>query len=354
MELAAPVCLRDREPIVPNKDRLFIKYYDDISPYRINKYEADSNGKEYYKDYPKLTYQDGSDYQEWTFRGWFHDELCTDGIEHEIVSGGAYAKFVPLILEECRGRTNAGVTMDSSTATYRVIIRSADLHLNKLGMIVETPNGKVREYMASQVYTTLLFGENDEYRIKARETHEAMVNGVFLTYRVSGVPNSFFPQIWTIEGLYLTNDGTKIYGFPNIVRVQDSIENYINIPIVVNTDNQATNIEFNVEYDSTTYSFVEGANTKGLFDTMNVEEVKSGLLKVTLSNADAAVATLEGLLVNLRFKCNSIDAVAPVTTFNVFNENIMNDGNKVYMNIPNGKYYKWVIQSNTSQNEYVW
>lgn len=337
--------------ITTNASGYYVKYFEDISKYRINKYEADKDGNEWYKDYPLLEDKDGQDYQQYIFFGWFEDKECNQAIAIDKVDGSAFAKFYPVSTTIIRSTVEPNVTMESAKGYNRMYYRTPTLSLEKIGISITLPTGKTQEATTTSVSTFQTFEENGyTYKITADETDEAMADGKITSTKMNNVPQSYFSLPWNYRLLYITSDGTKMYGITNIGRMQDYLEQYINVPIYMKVDKEATDISFNVNYNTRAYTFNNIDSTGCLFDNATVEEVEEGVLKVTLNGESVK---LDNTIVNLRFKAKSVDKIAPITTFKVSNEKIYNNDKEVKVNIENGQYLKWVLQVDVT-NKYIW
>jgi hypothetical protein len=166
IELTTPIY---KEPeanvkrIIPNASGYYVKYYNDISIYRINKYEADKDGNVWFKDYPKLSCsEDGENYQDWLFFGWYQDEECKTAINKDTVSGSAFAKFYPISVSTVRGNADINESIDSTSSLYRILARTPTLDLHKIGANITLPTGKTNENSTTSVLESLVFeqGEN--------------------------------------------------------------------------------------------------------------------------------------------------------------------------------------------------
>ena len=338
--------------VIPNENKAYIKYYNDISKYRINKYEADKNGDLWYKDYPLLEYSDGRDYQKWMFFGWYEDEQCTKAISLDKLDGAAYAIFYPISTTIIKGTVEPGVTMQSAKGYNRLYYRTPTMNLKKIGIYTTLPTGKSSETITTSVSNFQSFEENGyTYKITAEETDEAMASGKITSFKMNGVPQSYFPLAWCYKLLIVTEDGTKVFGINNVGRMQDYLEQYFNVPIYMNTDDTATDASFMVNYNTTYFTFNTIDTLGCLFENATVEEVEDGVLKITLKGDNVK---LNGTLVSLRFKSNAIDKVPPISTFNVYEEKIYNNDKEIKANIEDAQYMKWVLQADIALNKYIW
>jgi hypothetical protein len=179
-----------------------------------------------------------------------------------------------------------------------------------------------------------------------------MPEGYIYAFKVNGVPKSYFNKEWRLIAVYITSDYTKVYGVPCVTRMQDWFEGYVNIPIYVNTDEKANKISFKVRYNNLISSYTGFDTFASLFQDVEVDEIEPGLLSVVI-NSDEPVE-LYGSLVSLRFKILNIESVPPITTYYVFEADLKEGDKQVNINIPDGKYNRWVLQAEVAANKQVW
>lgn len=344
----------NKKRVIPNAFGYYVKQYKDISKYRINKHEPDTDGNEWYKDYPKLIFsEDGENYQEWIFFGWFEDMECKTAISAETVEGTAFAKFYPISTTFVRGNADIKESMESSKSYYRIVARAPSLELEKVGAYFELPTGKKNDSYTTSVYANLIFEtEDNTFYLKAKETDEGLAEGVVYTFKVNNVPQSYFDKAWKMMATYVTKDFTKVYGISTIGRMQDWFEGYINIPIYVNTEKKANNIKFKVRYNNLINTYVGFDAFASLTQDVVVTELEQGLLNVEV-NSDEPIELI-GNLVTLRFKVNDEEKVPQIITFNVFDTEVNKDNKKVNVSIPDAKYNKWALELDTVANKQMW
>lgn len=256
------------------------KYYEDISPYRQNK---NSNG--YYTDYPSLTYEDGIDYTQYIFAGWFNAPYsATTTINNSKVSGPAYAKFIPASLLNLKVQLGSGTTMESPSALIRMISTIFDTNLSKLVYSLKVGNEESRLYTSTSIYYGLYAGS--DYKFFAKDVNP------FATYITAVIPdaieNKYFSDVLTMKAGYITLDNTIVLGHSYRNRIEDGITaeingvNKRNLSVIVNCPEPITHASFDLHFNNSFYSYegyflnpqinanVEYTNTPGVGDPTKI------------------------------------------------------------------------------------
>lgn len=234
-------------------NNIYYKYYEDISPYRKNK---NTNG--YYIDYPSLTYEDGIDYTQYIFAGWFDTKYSTTTtITSSKVSGPAYAKFIPASLLTVQVQLGGGTTLDSPSTYIRIVSTVLDLNLSKLACSLKFGNEETKIYTSNSIYYGLYAGA--DYKFFAKDINP------FATYISAVVPdaieNKYFSDILTIKAGYITIDNTLVLGSSYRCRIEDGITAEINgltkrnLPVIINCPEPITNAVFDLQFNNSFYNY---------------------------------------------------------------------------------------------------
>jgi len=281
---------------------IYYKYYDDISPYRQHK---DTNG--YYVDYPSLTYEDGSDYNQYIFAGWFHTKnSTTTTILNATTSGPAYAKFIPASLLSSKVQLGTGTTMDSAFAPIRILSCILDLALAKLACSLKIENEESVIYTSTNIYVGLYAGAN--YKFFAKDMNP------YATYISAIVPNSIanehFSDILTIKTGYVTIDNTLVLGHSYRNKLEDYItaeinaEKTRNLPVIIRCPEPITNASFDIQFDNSFYNYEQyykNSEMNAIVNYVNTPGVGDPtLISISLNFNQPTI--LNDCLLNLMFK----------------------------------------------------
>ena len=184
-----------------NAKDIYVKYYEDISSYRINKSSVNSS---YYADYPSLTYEDGYDYADYIFAGWFTSDDLTTSI-FDATSGGAYAKFINIDTLQASFQVSAGTTAESDNTSLGIIFGIIDTDLSSVGLIYSYEGADETFIHNTKVYTGLNAAGNKIYS-------KAFNNRChYLTRQIlSNVPNNLFGTPISFKTAFVTLDDTLV------------------------------------------------------------------------------------------------------------------------------------------------
>lgn len=319
----------------------YMKWYDDISPYRNGVLSEDGTALiEYHTLYPYLTLDDGIDYQDYVFAGWFLDENYKN-VSETAFTGGAYARFVPIDLGlpatfvkavdgSFDNKTNDGVCfgmLDTKLKglTFRI----------RYGKFNNTPQ---EGNLSAKVYRSIteLGAYSGNKALSARKFHPRaqLLYGV----NINGITpiNYDANVIW--ESVYVTNDGTKIV-FPFVTACINDMRNMvIHLPIFINTDAEITKGTFDVQFPTNLFEYVtyiDCLTTETV--VVNTENVDKGILHIEVTNPKVKCDTLLILKLQALFP-TTYDVFPEWNVFKTFNEHFENSQGPFYMKLPEYVY----------------
>lgn len=229
------------------------------------------------------------------------------------------AKWVPARVLSVKAQ-NASNTTSSTESTSTRIVSSVDCKDYKsVGfdiMIDNDDNRKIEAKDMKKVYSSLRAGEISK---KPSEMFGG-ASKYFTVARVDNIPNADFGTKFFVKPYWVTAQGLKVYGLPRYSHVEDGIEGYINVPVILSaTDEQAIAAGVvSVKYDTTKFTYASEKMEVGrVFEEMEANDV-GGTVKIVGNVADITKNAMNtDLLVNLRFKKISDASATGSTWFNI-------------------------------------
>lgn len=288
---------------------------------------------DYYEKAPKPS---DAQHKDWIFAGWYNDENCLDYIEDKtVVTGQKYAKFVPEDVLSVKCQNQFGVTGTSENTSLRLVTTVDSLYYREVGVDIIV-DGKRLSVTTKKVYNKIKTGSGNQV-IYYEAKNFGETSKYFVTVTLTNITQNNFNKGILIEPYWITPDGTKVYGISRYVRVEDSWENIINIPIRIYSDIEVAAGKIKVKYDTDKFSYLgtETGDIGTVFEEIYVADNGKGAI-VCVGNTSMANDTLaDGMFVSLRFK-----SVVPVSelseTFQVVEEEFANSKEQlVYTDIKN-------------------
>lgn len=325
--------LKERKVPVVN-GCMYVKYFDDITPYRNGTLSEDgSTLTTNHTLFPLLTYEDGTDYQNFHFFGWFKDEECTQPVDNKVLDGSAYAKF--LILEFLHTNMHAlFLSKDGAdTTVLRNIFPIHDLQLSSVGFYMK--RGENEKLATSTSVNTALYMEIFNtpklHTVIARQYFEHAAN--LYSYSLTGVPVDAYDSETTVACYIKTRDNTEMRGIPCCMSTNDSINNIMKLPVVVNADHAITSFSIDVSFDSTAYTF-EGISNQHE-DLNNVEFTDNGFGVIHISGEFSSEfnCILKSIL-SIKLKVIDASKIPDICTAKITNQSYLCNDKVVSMNIP--------------------
>ena len=279
-----------------------------------------------YSDYQgKVPRYSGSDSGDYIFAGWFKDEACTTVVESGDTS--AYAKFVSADILSVACQVQNNTTAESSSTALRMLSTVDSLHYNEVGFVVETENGS-NTYSSTKVYKKVTAYEGGLGENEVSATCFDSSSDWFFALTILNIGNSNFENEIRITPYWVTLDGTTVEGISRYVRVEDYYNNYINVPVRLNSADFVDGIAagyLEVNYPAEKCSFVapEAGETLdlGMFEEMEYNADTSGTIKLVGNVSDiSGNKVAEGLYVNLRFKVTAGNEVKDEEITVTYNE----------------------------------
>ncbi len=153
------------------------------------------------------------------FAGWYTDEALTQPLDKAVTEGFAYAKFLDAQTLTVKYQLTAGTTADSASTDLRLLTGVDALSYNAVSFSL-TVGGTTQTVSSSTVYSkikagssvidnpSLVFGADAQY---------------FVTYYLTGVPQSAFSSDITVAASWTTLDGTVVTGAARTFRISGSV-----------------------------------------------------------------------------------------------------------------------------------
>lgn len=268
------------------------------------------------------------------FAGWYKQ----NGTEAEAIASDEgidetttiIAKFVPARLTGVACQNGADVEEASVTSTDLRIVSAVDsLNYSEVGFNVYGREknedgtydewlmygyGADREAKSSTVYSGLyVYNMVDGEAVKEGEPKttadifgENAEGFKFTTMNLTGIPKASYNTIVSIKPYWVTLDGTYVEGIGEFNRVQDGINDIVNISVNLKNASAIAAGMLNVRYPSN-FEFVE-AECGRVFEEMsfNADDTTNGIVKcVGHVSGDENTENPNDVYVNLRFKNNS-------------------------------------------------
>lgn len=175
--------------------------YMDIAPYRSG---------EFYTAPEKEGY---------VFAGWFTDDTFQTPVEMDVTTGWAYAKFLDAQTLTVKFQLTAGTTAQSGYTDLRMLTAVGDLQLRGVSFRINL-DGVSRYPSSNTVYEQVRAGDTIIDSPSAVFGEDARY---FVTYTLTGVPQSAFDMEFVITPRWQTLDGTKVSGTTRSIRISDGL-----------------------------------------------------------------------------------------------------------------------------------
>lgn len=337
--------LKDRRVPVINRCE-YVKYFDDISPYRNGVIDSTDNTKlsTNHTNFPLLSYEDGTDYSCFQFCGWFSNEACTTSINLNVISGAAYARFVPIdffrtsvIFEE---KEDDGTVEDPKIGVMKSMYAIRDLQLSTVGTVFKklgTDNERINK--SSTVYQRVNSVVHTTLATYAQYYLEYC--NCFKSFNLTGVPKSQYDLAVKFTPYIVTRDGTEMRGIPNIISGNNYNDKIILLPLVINfaDDITITSFSMDVSYDSTLFTFEGFEDTCPEF-VVNSQNKSNGVITISgtaSSEFSCKLKTITFIKLKLIIQTSSQGITKPIpdlVSIRILNQVWNNQDAIVHVNAP--------------------
>lgn len=333
-------CLAADTAVQANEYGYFKKQYE-ISDYKTAVAEE-------YTSFPMLTEEDGIDYQDWLFAGWYQNENCTVPVEQNTISGIAYAKFVHADVLSIKCQILEETQADSYKTNMRILSTVDSLAYREVGFVVR--RGSVQKtYPATTVYKRINAHEyGNEIGYNPTAFHET--SKYFLSFNLTNIGNANFDNPFYLRAYWITPDGTRVYGVDRYARVEDGYLNIVNVPVWLNADASVTEGSVTVDYTCDNAELFElyttddypGYDQGKVFSNVNISN-DSANKKVTITATKEETAVFaKGIFVNLRFQLKA-NTMPSVSNFVVESSEFKNGDDTVNFNFSNIKFRNFPV-----------
>lgn len=151
------------------------------------------------------------------FAGWFSDEELT--VPYLSEEGNAYAKFVNGGVLGVKAQLKTGVTLSSESADLRLVTTVDSASYASAGFFISV-NGNEQQISLTSVYSSILANDGTVYK----PTDISDSSAYFMTYVLSGIPNSAFDTAITVVPFWQTLDGTVVRGTKRDIVISDQFD----------------------------------------------------------------------------------------------------------------------------------
>lgn len=329
----------DIPPCLTNDKGWVVKYYGDISQYRNGVISTEDTTvlSTNHSLYPYLTLDDGYDYQNYKFRGWFSDEVCETGLESTVMGGSAYAKFVLLDEFACTSYISKGTSEESDKTNLTFVSPIFDLNINKTAIyyrynnINATPSGNLN----TSVFENHTLDGSANYVIESRRLHEK--SSFMTSVRMVNIASKNYDKSFYVNKHELTFDGTMVKGHTNSTTCRECFNNIINVPLVINSTEEITEANVSLMFDTSIYEYV-GYSDVEKFNSLEVDNtsfISNGILNIHGICTESK--SIDETFIILKFKVLS-EEIPSKNVFRIIEQSYLNGTEEVTMYIPNGIY----------------
>ena len=263
-------------------------------------------------------------YSGWLFAGWFTSSDCKTAID-TVTEGPVYAKFVSpeVLIVGCQVSDKTTSETADSTADVRLrLVTTVDSSkYAKIGFKII--GKKVNEFWGTTVYGSIASTEDDvEYKYKPSVFNEG--SKYFYTLKLNKLQKD---TPYTVTPCWETLDGTVVDGVTRYVRISDSWNQYINVPVRLYTGAEVGAGYLEVTYpEGYTFDVAANVNTNiagTIFENMQIshDETQRTIKCVGYVNDISKNKNADGMYLNLRFKTT---VTAPEDRLNLFQVKSLN------------------------------
>lgn len=251
------------------------------------------------------------EYANWLFAGWYTGKSCSSSqfINYtKGLSGKYYAKYVPEEVLSVKCQVKKNTTASTGTSAMRLLTTVDCLDYYRVGFIVEIDClekdsegnwiswSKTTE--SREVYQKITATKDGVALSAAPSVFQFTSSKYFATVTVDNIPNEAFKNGIRVTPYWKTRDGAVVKGVARTVRVADSYESAVNVPVQLYSDATiASGNKVTVSYDSEMFTF-EGMDLGTITNKVTpVADATNGTVTCTVNEKISA----DGMLANLRF-----------------------------------------------------
>ncbi len=192
-------------------------------------YEAKDDVQSYRGDKRGAPVKDG-----YVFAGWYKKDTAAESGYSPMSEGeadaasSAYAKFVDKNVLSFGYQLTAGTTIQSEKTNWRLLTSVDSLLYESVGFEVNIA-GKISNFISTRVYKTINGYEyKDAYNYPTAYTPKqtfTTVSEYFMAFTLSGVPNYAYAGDMTVTPMWMTLDGTKVFGVSETINIESALCN---------------------------------------------------------------------------------------------------------------------------------
>lgn len=325
--------LRNRKVPV-DSNGYYIKYYADITPYRNGTVRGSSLTSDH-TNFPKLTYEDGVDYQNYLFVGWFTSSNVTgssNSVSHTTVPGGAYAKFI----NREYNRTQFYTVLDANGLhKIRMMNYLTDLDLNKIIFKMKTASfsNSERETVLTSAYSALVYKDD----VSLMYPKKYLINTNYgVAYNLHNIPDSALGAFMINRVDYRTMDGTIVRGFTEATIIEHSLDfKGITIPLIINTQTPVKSFEIKLRVNGKC-DYVSCINHE-ILSSLSAS-LNGDILTLTGDFPQATVIGDSLCTLLFKFKEDNLNLQYNHLVFEILEQKYYNDTEEIMMNLSDLQY----------------
>ena len=151
----------------------------------------------------------------YVFAGWYTDSTCKT--VYTATSGKAYAKFVAKEVLSVKAQITAGTTAESTSTDMRFITTVDCADYQEIGFKI-TIGEKTVTVTSKTVYKQIV-AKDGGIAVSIAPTAFHETSKYFMTYTLTGIPQSIFDTDIVVVPYWVTKDGTEVDGVSNTLRV---------------------------------------------------------------------------------------------------------------------------------------
>lgn len=216
--------------------------------------------------YDVSNYKGNKEQSEWTapkkegkiFAGWYTSEDYDTPYTEK--TGTAYAKFVDEKVLCVKKQLPSGVSTEDSTTNVRFLTSIDTLMFSCVGFEVHVADsGKQFDLAEKTAYSSVLVDEVAS-PITSQEVFGTTEAVYFVLHSITGIPNAFFHETFTVNPYWYTMDGTKVYGSTGSFTINEVITDQAALHLDYKTG-LGTDLEYNNKlYGMNLSNDIEGAD----------------------------------------------------------------------------------------------
>lgn len=266
-------------------------------------------------------------YRGWLFAGWFTTAACSTAADTE-TEDSVYAKFVSpdVLIVGCQTSSNASketTTDGSDSARLRLVTTVDSAAYKQVGFTVTGSKKVPKTYWGTTVYSSIVTADADVAYDKTPDVFNDN-SKYFYTLKFK---NLKVDTPYTVTPCWETLDGTVVNGVTRYVRLSDSWNEYVNVPVRLYSGEEvgAGYMQIKVP-EGYTFAGVDTFDAGTIFEQMKVSYDETNRI-ITCAGILQDVGEdkiADGMYLNLRFTTTETENTDKLGAFEVSNLDFCN------------------------------